>query len=305
MLSHHNTDNITIINGTNIKGASPATRAELMKKFFTTADQNGRASDSEPPASTAPTQRAPRGSDASDFGPAAYGNTVAIPNTPSSLLPQPKSSNHYERDDGGPFKMEMVARMEELQRGERILPPCDRCRRLHMDCLKNLTACVGCTKKHAKCSWKDVKEEELHNSQPQNHSGREGERGSHDPARTSIPPTPGSRRPEDAETSNQAHPTKSTADSTSAHPEARHQQSSSSSLDLPPLRRTSSEIHAVMLNDPQDYDRRRMHHHSQRSSVHSHNGGTRDDEPGATSRLLQAIMDTVHGDQDKRVRETM
>ena len=30
-----------------------------------------------------------------------------------------------------------------------------------MDCLKNLTACVGCTKKHAKCSWRDVREEEL------------------------------------------------------------------------------------------------------------------------------------------------
>ena len=30
-----------------------------------------------------------------------------------------------------------------------------------MDCLKNLTACMGCTKKHAKCSWKDVEEQEL------------------------------------------------------------------------------------------------------------------------------------------------
>lgn len=30
-----------------------------------------------------------------------------------------------------------------------------------MDCLKNLTACQGCTKKHAKCSWKEVKEPEL------------------------------------------------------------------------------------------------------------------------------------------------
>ena len=30
-----------------------------------------------------------------------------------------------------------------------------------MDCLKNLTACMGCTKKHAKCSWKDVDEQEL------------------------------------------------------------------------------------------------------------------------------------------------
>ena len=30
-----------------------------------------------------------------------------------------------------------------------------------MDCIKNLTACLGCTKKHAKCSWKDVSLEEL------------------------------------------------------------------------------------------------------------------------------------------------
>ena len=30
-----------------------------------------------------------------------------------------------------------------------------------MDCLKNLTACLGCTKKHAKCSWKEVTDQEL------------------------------------------------------------------------------------------------------------------------------------------------
>lgn len=54
-----------------------------------------------------------------------------------------------------------MARMEQLNRGDRVQPPCDRCRRLHMDCLKNLTACMGCTKKHAKCSWKDVEEQEL------------------------------------------------------------------------------------------------------------------------------------------------
>ena len=48
-----------------------------------------------------------------------------------------------------------------MRRGERVLPPCDRCRRLHMDCLKNLTACMGCTKKHAKCAWRDVRSDEL------------------------------------------------------------------------------------------------------------------------------------------------
>lgn len=53
-----------------------------------------------------------------------------------------------------------------MKRGERVIPPCDRCRRLHMDCIKNLTACLGCTKKHAKCSWKDVTLEELESTAP-------------------------------------------------------------------------------------------------------------------------------------------
>jgi hypothetical protein len=88
---------------------------------------------------------------------------VPIPNTPSNLLPasSQRASQQPEKDDGGPFKVEMVHRMESLAKGERIIPPCDRCRRLHMDCLKNLTACMGCTKKHAKCSWKEVREPEL------------------------------------------------------------------------------------------------------------------------------------------------
>jgi hypothetical protein len=88
---------------------------------------------------------------------------VPIPNTPSNLLPaaSQRNSQPLEKDDGGPFKTEMVHKMETLAKGERILPPCDRCRRLHMDCLKNLTACMGCTKKHAKCSWKEVREGEL------------------------------------------------------------------------------------------------------------------------------------------------
>jgi hypothetical protein len=32
---------------------------------------------------------------------------------------------------------------------------------LKFDCTKHLTACQACTKKHAKCSWKDIKEGEL------------------------------------------------------------------------------------------------------------------------------------------------
>ncbi|CAG9983416.1 unnamed protein product [Clonostachys byssicola] len=51
--------------------------------------------------------------------------------------------------------------VERLGRGESIHPPCDRCRRLRQPCLKHLTACQGCTKKHAKCSWKSATEEEI------------------------------------------------------------------------------------------------------------------------------------------------
>ena len=36
------TDNVTMINGQSIKGASPTTRADLMKRFFSTADRHAR-----------------------------------------------------------------------------------------------------------------------------------------------------------------------------------------------------------------------------------------------------------------------
>ena len=172
LFSNANTENVTIINGTSIKGASPTTRAELMKKFFSSADRDARTEEEQRRSSAGITRSAtaqvpstrpkPRSESLDNAGiynlnsPAA----VAIPSTPASLLPHSKPSQ-IERDDGGPYKAEMVNRMDSLHRGERIIPPCDRCRRLHMDCLKNLTACMGCTKKHAKCSWKDVREEEL------------------------------------------------------------------------------------------------------------------------------------------------
>lgn len=95
----------------------------------------------------------------------AQTSSVPIPSTPASLIPQQKPHT-WNRDDGGPYKAEMISRMETMKRGERVIPPCDRCRRLHMDCIKNLTACLGCTKKHAKCSWKDVTLDELESTAP-------------------------------------------------------------------------------------------------------------------------------------------
>jgi hypothetical protein len=59
------------------------------------------------------------------------------------------------------YRLRMAAKIEKLSRGDPIVPPCDRCRRLGFDCTKHLTACSACTKKHAKCSWKDIKDSEL------------------------------------------------------------------------------------------------------------------------------------------------
>lgn len=55
----------------------------------------------------------------------------------------------------------ITARVEKLAKGDIISPPCDRCRRLRVQCIKHLTACQGCTKKHAKCAWKAVTEDEI------------------------------------------------------------------------------------------------------------------------------------------------
>ncbi|KEF56976.1 uncharacterized protein A1O9_07166 [Exophiala aquamarina CBS 119918] len=168
-----NTPNVTIINGKSVKDASPTVRAELMKKFLTPSEREAgltedtvRRSSFGATRTTAmqnPPAEQPRSDSLELVGTAGNSKnppTVAIPNTPASLMPHLKPST-IERDDGGPFKSEMVRRMDNMWKGDRVVPPCDRCRRLHMDCLKNLTACMGCTKKHAKCSWKEVKASEL------------------------------------------------------------------------------------------------------------------------------------------------
>lgn len=160
-------------------GASGAIRAELLSKFFTNSERvpNSQEYDPSRRASNLSTSRAKGGETNAKTKPviepeysaainSASPNPVPIPSTPSSLLPYVKPSTADRFDDSGPYKAEMVSRMELLQRGDRVVPPCDRCRRLHMDCLKNLTACLGCTKKHAKCSWKDVTDEELQNYVP-------------------------------------------------------------------------------------------------------------------------------------------
>ena len=146
-----------------LRQASSATKAELMKCFSTQVGQSPN-NDADSLSKTV-TLKVRSGWDNRKADSTSLlnhgGSPVPIPHTPSNLVHTVKPSPADRFEDSGPHKQEMLARMEQLNRGDRVLPPCDRCRRLHMDCLKNLTACQGCTRKHAKCSWKDVTDQEL------------------------------------------------------------------------------------------------------------------------------------------------
>lgn len=280
LFSHSNTDNVTMINGKSIKGASPTTRADLMKKFFTTADRHARGYDDattpvNPQSLPLPLPRSRAGAgagaevpDQTLFNPATA-SPVAIPSTPSSLLP-PQKSTQQEKDDGGPFKIEMIARMEELPRGERVLPPCDRCRRLHMDCVKNLTACAGCTKKHAKCSWRDVREEEITRMR----AGISTSMYNRDKSALTPPRFIGPVAPISAERERRDY-------------EVQHYLSRRESAPSAP----NSNISTVPMELP-------SHRNSPRRAVSETEGQPRaprpeDVDPDANQRLMQAILDTV------------
>lgn len=92
---------------------------------------------------------------------------VSSNDPPGSALPNLTNTQNHPHQPPAPihlddrYKLHMQARVDLLPRYARIHPPCDRCRRLRMECLKNLSACIGCTKKHAKCSWRQVRDGEM------------------------------------------------------------------------------------------------------------------------------------------------
>ncbi|KAI1263384.1 hypothetical protein F5Y18DRAFT_127176 [Xylariaceae sp. FL1019] len=79
----------------------------------------------------------------------------------SSARPSPTYAPEGVRDTEEEYRVLVTSKIEQLTRGDIIRPPCDRCRRLKTQCIKHLTACQGCTKKHTKCTWKKLTEEEL------------------------------------------------------------------------------------------------------------------------------------------------
>ena len=190
-----------------VRTATSATKAELMKCFSAhLAPSSGNDVDpSQKSSSINPRSfwaSKTKGRPNSEVDSTALlnqtGSPVPIPHTPSNLVHVAKPSPADRSEDSGPHKQEMLARMEQLNRGDRVLPPCDRCRRLHMDCLKNLTACQGCTKKHAKCSWKDVSDQELIDHPFISRAEREKQKGSpHINSERSVSPNATAIEPED------------------------------------------------------------------------------------------------------------
>ncbi|MCJ1310353.1 hypothetical protein MMC25_004017 [Agyrium rufum] len=163
------------ISSTVLQSASQATKADLMKCFSSqfqnmahSEQEVGGGSKNNTPGSR-PQQPSSafkpskiKGSIEGDYPNATPSSNNLIHTTPNvTIVAQRMTTLERMLDDNGIYRADMLLRMDQLDRGERVVPPCDRCRRLHMDCLKNLTACQGCTRKHAKCSWKDVTEQEL------------------------------------------------------------------------------------------------------------------------------------------------
>ena len=104
---------------------------------------------------------APRQSGSSNHRPSSSGGGHAYASGHTPLKHNFSRPLPAALESSQPFRPLCQAHMDSLPRGQRVLPPCDRCRRLRMDCVKNLTSCAGCTRKHARCHWRDVNRDEL------------------------------------------------------------------------------------------------------------------------------------------------
>ncbi|KAM7201408.1 hypothetical protein V8F20_004872 [Naviculisporaceae sp. PSN 640] len=151
-------------------GLNPAydLHADLLQQFLapTTYQQNGRVV-SQPPAGPpiSDVSRAPT-------IPSTITTSQAHILTPNSRRSPAYSAGSPTRREGTapistteesqlPHRSRIQSHVDELAKGDRITPPCDRCRRLNVECIKNLTSCQGCTKRHAKCAWKSVTDDEI------------------------------------------------------------------------------------------------------------------------------------------------
>ena len=164
-------------------GLNPAydLHADLLQQFLSPSHQQSGSTISQPP-SVASESVAPAASELPRPSILTSGAPVANPKPqPHILTPNGRRTPLYPansptrgestgtapsatstpEEHNAPHRSILQARVEKLARGDHITPPCDRCRRLKSSCIKHLTSCQGCTRKHSKCTWKSVTDAEI------------------------------------------------------------------------------------------------------------------------------------------------
>ncbi|KAI1744537.1 hypothetical protein F4680DRAFT_227756 [Xylaria scruposa] len=129
--------------------------ADLIQQFMAPAIQppNHRV----PSTSSLPPTPNPMSTASSTPRPSVQQQSFMNNNRPSPGYASESTVRDFEEEN----RILIISRIEKMAREEVIRPPCDRCRRLKTQCIKHLTACQGCTKKHTKCTWKKLTEEEV------------------------------------------------------------------------------------------------------------------------------------------------
>ncbi|PTB80090.1 hypothetical protein M440DRAFT_42338, partial [Trichoderma longibrachiatum ATCC 18648] len=128
--------------------------ADLLQQFTMAAMQNS------PPPGPPPGYQ-PRPASDSCQSPLAPPSLEAPPSKSRSAATNALSQVVLPGDPATEMYRPLVLqKTDTLNKGDIIFPPCDRCRRLRLQCIKHLTACRGCTKKHARCNWRNVTDDE-------------------------------------------------------------------------------------------------------------------------------------------------
>ncbi|KAI2619682.1 hypothetical protein GGR54DRAFT_603176 [Hypoxylon sp. NC1633] len=137
-------------------GANPGydLHADLLQQFLAPSQSSSHRISS---ASSVPPTPNAMATAASTPRPSMQQPTLMGSTRPSPGYPAEPAVKDIEEEN----RALVTTKIEKLARGDAIHPPCDRCRRLKTQCIKHLTACQGCTRKHARCVWKGLTEEEV------------------------------------------------------------------------------------------------------------------------------------------------
>ncbi|KAI1080499.1 hypothetical protein F5B20DRAFT_101086 [Whalleya microplaca] len=144
------------VNQARPSGANPGydLHADLLQQFLAPSQPSSHRISS---ASSVPPTPNPMASASTTPRASIQQQTLLTSSRPSPSFPTEPVIRDIEEEN----RALVTAKIEKLARGDAIHPPCDRCRRLKTQCIKHLTACQGCTKKHARCVWKGLTEEEV------------------------------------------------------------------------------------------------------------------------------------------------